>query len=379
MIFWVANSLEVTCHFPYCSAAGALASAVECASSEEDDASQESMKHELPLISSADGAESKKLMSSTFQSHSEIEVEKRNVKTTLSPSTNLDIRLQEQNTVEDKGSQILKVDDPKKAFTMGLSEQGNTEHRSISETELGKGFLGKVVDGVSSQSVSNYPPFGSNVEPLPKMLPSTSPNTWHSSGSNASVDGSKIPGKVDNSDKSALQSATSLLKSSTGLKEKPSMTFTSFGQSFMSAPGNNNSLPAYPNLQVPSGSTSALGKGFRPESKTEGNAAPSPLSQMQSSFASVKAFQSEPKNAPTSPPLSMQSNFASGKVLQSDSRKELNEPPSPPLLMQSIFPSKKVFQSESKKDLNAHPPPMLQMPFVQNVSKQFGNVRGFTC
>lgn len=293
------------------------------------------------MNSSACGAESREL-ASTFQSHSEIEVEKRSAKATLSPSTNIDIRPQEQNTVENMGSQIQKVNDPKKAFTMVLSELNNLAHRSLSDKEPGKGFFGKVVDDVSCHSVSNYSASAPNVEP--KMLP-TSPSTRHASRSNASVDGSKIPDKVDNSDKGVLQSSTSILKNSTELKEKPAMTGTPFGLSFMSTQGNTNALSAYP--QLPSGSTSASGKGFQHESRNERNVSPSPFSLTHNNFSSVKAFQSEPKTAPTSPPMSMQSSF----------------------------PSKKVFQSESTKDLNAHPVPTLQTQFVQNASKQFGNVR----
>lgn len=337
-----------------------------------------------PLISSVGGEESRKIASSTFQSHelSGTEVEKTSAKATaannISSSTYLDIRTLEQSTVENMGSQKLKVDDPKKALQIVLNEDSNAEHQSISEVVPRKDlFSGKVVDDVSRQSVSN-PPFESNVEPLHKPS-TTTPSTWNVPGSNASVDASKIPDKVDNSDKSALRSATSILKNSSDLKEKPSVTFTSFEQTLLTAQGTKNLLPAFPSSQVPSGSTFASGKGFQSESKKELNAPPSPPLLMQSSFASGKAFQSEPKkelNAPLSQPLPVQSSFASGKVIQSES-KEPNAPSSAPLQMQSSFASRKVLQSESKKELHASssPSPTSLTHIVQNASKHFGNVR----
>ncbi|XP_057781176.1 nuclear pore complex protein NUP214 [Salvia miltiorrhiza] len=375
--------------FHFASAAGALSSAGGCASSEEDDASQELMKHELPLISSAGCEESRNIISSTFRSHelrgTEVETSaKGTAVNNLSPSTNLEIRTREQSTVENMESQRLKVDDPKKVLSTEVNVHSNAEHQSISEVVPSKGFFsGKVVGDVSHQSISNLPSFGSNVElePLHKMQPSTTtPSTWHLSVSNASGDASEVPDKDDNSNKGALQSTTSILKNSTDLKEKPSVTFTSFGQTLLSAQGTRNLLPAYPSSQLPSGSIFASGKGFQSESKKELNAPPSPPLLLQSSFASGKAFQSEPKkelNAPLSPPLLMPSSFASGKVFQSES-KEPNAPPSPPLLMQSSFASGKVLQSESRKELNASPSPTSLTHFMQNASKHFGNVEEMT-
>ncbi|KAH6765370.1 hypothetical protein C2S52_000196 [Perilla frutescens var. hirtella] len=266
--------------YHFASAAGALTSAERCASSEEDDASEEPIKHEIPLISSAGGEESRKLTTSlTAQSCelSGIEVEKTSAKVTtannLSPPTNLVIRPKEQTTVEKMGSQTVKVDDPKKSLTAVLNAHSNAEHPSMSELVTSKAFFsGKVVGDVSCQSVSNYPPLGSNVEPLHKVLPSTTTP----SESIARVDASKIPDKVDNSDKNTLRSAGSILKPSTDLKEKSSVSFTSFGQTALSAQGNRNSLLEYPNSQMPSGSSFASGKAFQSESKKELNAPPSP-------------------------------------------------------------------------------------------------------
>lgn len=272
--------------YHFASAAGALTSAERCASSEEDDASQEPMKHELPLISSAGGDESRKLTSSTSQSRelSRIEVEKTSATVTaanmLSPSTNLVIRPQEQTTVVKMGSQTLKVDDPEKSLPMVLNAHSNAESLSTSEVVTSKAFFsGKVVGDASHQSVSNYPPLGSNVEPLHKVLPSTTtPSAWNLSQSIARVDASKIPDKVDNSDKSTIRSAGSILKNSTDLKEKTSVTFTSFGQTSLNAQGNRNSISAYPGSQVPSGNSFASGKAFQSESKKELSAPPSPPS-----------------------------------------------------------------------------------------------------
>ncbi|KAL1565696.1 nuclear pore complex protein NUP214-like isoform X2 [Salvia divinorum] len=185
--------------FHFVSAVDALSSAGGCASSEEDDASQESVKHKLPLVSSADGEETRKITSSTFQSHdlSGTEVEKSIAANNLSPSTELDIRTEEQRTVENVGSQTLKVDDPKKVLPIALNEHSDIEHQPTSEVVPSKGFFSEnIVDDVSSQSASNYTSFGSNVEPLHKIQPSTAtPSTWHLPGSNANADTSEIPDK----------------------------------------------------------------------------------------------------------------------------------------------------------------------------------------
>ncbi|XP_042040012.1 nuclear pore complex protein NUP214-like isoform X1 [Salvia splendens] len=347
--------------FHFVSAVDALSSTGGCASSEEDDASQESVKHKLPLVSSADGEESREITSSTFQSHelSGTEVKKSIAANSLSPSTELDIRTQEQRTVENVGSQTLKVDDPKKVLPVALNEHSDTEHQSTSEVVPNKGFFsGNIVNDVSSQSASNYTSFGSNVEPLHKLQPSTAtPSTWQLPGSNANVDASEIPDKVDNSDKSTLQSA----KNSTDLKEKSSVTFTSFGQALLSAQGTRNILPAYPSSQLSTGSLFPSGKGFQSEYKKEASAPVSSPLLMPSGFGSGNAFQSEPKkelNATLSQSLQSQSSFASGKVIQPES-KEPTSPSSLPLLMQGSFASGKVFQSEPNKELTATLSPSL--------------------
>lgn len=277
--------MEATCHgkLSYCSAAGALESAEGYASSEEDDASQEPMRHELPLIPSVGGEENKRLISSTTESCelSGIEVEKTSDKGTaandLPSSTNLDIRPQEQTTVEKMGSQTLKVDDPKKALSIVLKEHSKAEHPSISEVVPSKGlFSEKVVGDVSRQSVNTYPSMGSNMEPLHKMLPSTTTSSpLRLSGPNARDDASKTSHKVADSDKNALRSTGNIQKHSADFKEKPSATFTPFGQTALSAQGNRTSLSAYPSSQGSSGSSFASGKAFQSESRKELNAPPS--------------------------------------------------------------------------------------------------------
>ncbi|XP_047966903.1 nuclear pore complex protein NUP214 isoform X2 [Salvia hispanica] len=351
--------------FHFVSAVDALSSTGGCASSEEDDASQESVKHKLPLVSSADGEESREITSTTFQSHelSGTEVKKSIAANSLSPSTELDIRTQEQRTVENVGSQKLKVDDPKKVLPIALYEHSDTENQSTSEVVPNKGFFsGSIVNDVSSQSASNCTSFGSNVEPLNKIQPSTdTPSTWQLPRSDANVDASEIPDKVDNSDKSTLQSATSILKNSTDLEEKSSVTFTSFGQTLLSAQGTRNILPAYPSSQLSPGSLFSSGKGFQSEYKKEASAPVSSPLLMPSGFGSGNASQSEPKkelNATLSPSLQLQSSFASGKVIQPES-KEPTAPSSLPLLMQGNFASGKVFQSEPNKELNATLSPSL--------------------
>lgn len=276
--------MEATCHsnLSYCSAAGALESAEGYASCEEDDASLEPMRHELPLISSVGGEENKRLISSTTESCelSGIEVEKTSATVTaandLPSSTNLDIRPQEQTTVEKMGSQTPKVDDPK-ALSIVLKEHSNAEHPSISEVVPSEGFFsGKVVGDVSRQSVNTYPSMGSNVEPLHKMLPSTTtPSPLRLSGPNARDDASKTSHKVADSDKNALRSIGNIQKHSTDFKEKPSATFTPFGQTALSAQGNRTSLSAYSSSQGSSGSSFASGKAFQSESRKELNAPPS--------------------------------------------------------------------------------------------------------
>lgn len=295
--------MEATCqsYLLFCSTAGALVSPEGCASGEEDDASQVSMKRELSLISSAGGEESREPNFSTSQSDelSRIEVERTSAKATmtndLSTSFNVENRPQEQTATENMGqrpvgnSQTLKVDDPEKAFSIVLNQSNNAENQSISEVKHSKAlFSGKVVGDVSRQSISNYPLSGSNVEPLREVLPPTNtPSVWSSTRSHARVDASKTSdGRflslssdgVDNSDKHALRSAGDVLQYPTDLKEKPSVTFTSFGQTALTAQGNRNSLPAYPGSQVPLGNSFASGKSFKPEFKKELNAASSPTS-----------------------------------------------------------------------------------------------------
>ncbi|KAI3461921.1 hypothetical protein Pfo_018584 [Paulownia fortunei] len=281
--------------FHFASAAGALASPESCASDEDDDASQVSVKHDL--ISSASGEESREPTFSMSESHelSRFEVEKTDAKATitndLSPSSYVDVGSREQTATENRGqkplvnSQTVKVDEPEKAPSIMLNQDSNTENQSICEVKHSTGFFsGKVVGDFSHQSMSKDPLSCSNVGPLRKVPPTNSPSVWSLTRSNARVDASKtsdgrfllLPSdEVENSDKHALQSAGRVLRHPTDIKEKaePSVTFTSFGQTASTAQGHRNSLPAYPGSQMPLGESVASGKSFQSESKKELNSA----------------------------------------------------------------------------------------------------------
>ncbi|KAL8484343.1 hypothetical protein ACS0TY_026863 [Phlomoides rotata] len=281
------------------SAAGALASPEGCASAEEDDASQVSVKHELPQISSAGAEESKDPTIPTSQSHelSRIEVEKTSAKATttndLSPF-NIDIRPREENAPENMGqkplfdSETLKVDDPEKVRSIVLNQDDNAGNQSISEVKHNKGVLsGKVAGDIFHQSASNYPMLKPNVDSLPKVLPPTNTRSaWSFTRSNARDDTSKtsdgrvlsLPSdEVGNLDKH-IRSAEGVQQHPTDLKEKPSVNFTSPGQTVLTAQRNRNSQPAYVGSQVPLGNSFASGKPVRPDFKKELNAASSTTS-----------------------------------------------------------------------------------------------------
>ncbi|KAL8484342.1 hypothetical protein ACS0TY_026863 [Phlomoides rotata] len=288
------------------SAAGALASPEGCASAEEDDASAEeddasqvSVKHELPQISSAGAEESKDPTIPTSQSHelSRIEVEKTSAKATttndLSPF-NIDIRPREENAPENMGqkplfdSETLKVDDPEKVRSIVLNQDDNAGNQSISEVKHNKGVLsGKVAGDIFHQSASNYPMLKPNVDSLPKVLPPTNTRSaWSFTRSNARDDTSKtsdgrvlsLPSdEVGNLDKH-IRSAEGVQQHPTDLKEKPSVNFTSPGQTVLTAQRNRNSQPAYVGSQVPLGNSFASGKPVRPDFKKELNAASSTTS-----------------------------------------------------------------------------------------------------
>ncbi|XP_020552303.1 nuclear pore complex protein NUP214 isoform X2 [Sesamum indicum] len=287
--------------FHFASARGALASSEVCADEEEDD-SQASTNHQLSVISSAGGEESRVPTSLPSESHefSRVAIGKTGAKATitneLSPSFHLDGRSQEQTYTENTGQKPLtnsqmvkvKVDEPEKALSTKQNQDSNPEYQSISEVKRSTGFFTAEVVGDSfQQSMSNYSISGRNVEPLGKVPPTSSPSGWSLTRSNARVDSSKpstgkflsFPsGEIGNSDKPALQSGGGVERRATDLKEKakPSVSFTSFGQTDSSAQGNRNSLPGSPGSQASLTESVASGKSFPSEFKKELSAAPSP-------------------------------------------------------------------------------------------------------
>lgn len=279
-----------------CSAAGALTSPEGCASDEEDDASQVSEKHEVPQISSAGAEESREPTFSASQSHelSRTEVEKTSAKATtainLSPF-NINIRPQEVNAPQNMelkplfNSETLKVDDPEKTLSIVLNQDDNAGNQSTSEVKHNKGvFSGEVAGDFFHQSASNYPILGPNADSLPKVLPpANTPSAWSLTSSNARDDASKpsdgrflsFPSdEVGNLDKH-IRSAEDVQQHPTDLKEKPSVNFTSPGQTVLTAQRNRNSQPAYVGFQVPLGNSFASGKPVRSDFKKELNAASS--------------------------------------------------------------------------------------------------------
>ncbi|KAK4408611.1 Nuclear pore complex protein [Sesamum angolense] len=302
--------------FHFASARGALASSEVCASDEEEDDSQASTNHKLSVISSAGGEESRAPTSSPSESHefSRVAIEKTGAKATitneLSPSFHLDGRSQKQTYTENTGqkpltnSQMLKVkdDEPEKALSTKQNQDSNPEYQSIPEVKRSTGFFSaEVVGDPSQQLMNNYPISGRNVEPIGKVPSTSSPSGWSLTRSNARIDSSKpstgkflsFPsGEIGNSDKPALQSGGGVERRPTDLKEKakPSVSFTSFGQTDLSAQGNRNSLPGSPGTQVPLTESVASGKSFPSEFRKELSAAPSPAGLPYSAQKASKQF-----------------------------------------------------------------------------------------
>ncbi|KAL9140612.1 hypothetical protein ABFS82_14G048600 [Erythranthe guttata] len=294
--------------FHFASATGALESPEGCASDEEENASQVSVKHELSQISSTVGEKSRDPTFSASESHEpgKVEVEKTGAKATVTNNLSpfhVDMRSQGHTATGNWGhkplveSQTVKGDEPEKALLAVPNQDINAGNQSA-RTGL---FSGKVVGDISNQVRSNPLLSSSNVEQLGKAPPASSPSMWSSAGSNARVDASKtsdgkslslFSGKVDNSDKIPLQYARVALRDPADLKEKarPSTTFISSGQTTSTSQGNKNLLSAYPGLQVPPMESVVSGKSFMSEFKKELNAASTPTGLPYSVQNSSKQF-----------------------------------------------------------------------------------------
>ncbi|KAL0369970.1 UNVERIFIED_CONTAM: hypothetical protein Sangu_0315100 [Sesamum angustifolium] len=196
----------------------------------------------------------------------------------------------------------VKVDEPEKALSTKHNQDSNPEYQSIPEVKRSTGFFSaEVVGDPSQQLMNNYPISGRNVDPIGKVPSTSSPSGWSLTRSNARVDSSKpstgkflsFPsGDIGNSDKPALQSGGGVERRPTDLKEKdrPSVSFTSFGQTDLSAQGNRNSLPGSPGTQVPLTESVASGKSFPSEFRKELGAAPSPAGLPYSAQKASKQF-----------------------------------------------------------------------------------------
>ncbi|KAK4441074.1 Nuclear pore complex protein [Sesamum alatum] len=347
--------------FHFASAGRALLSSEVCASDEEEVDSQASKNHQLSVISSAGGEESRVPTSSPSESHefSGVAIAKTGAKATitndLSPSFHLDGRSREQTNTENTGhkpltnSQMVKVevDEPGKSLSVKQNQDSNPEDQSISEVKRSTGFFSaEVVGDLSQQSMSNYPISGRNVEPFGKVPSTSSPSGWSLTRSSARVDSSNPssgkclsfpPGEIGNPDKPALQSGGGVERRPTDPKEKakPSVSFTSFGQTDSSAQGNRNTLPGIRGSQVPLTESVASGKIFPSEFNKELSAARSPAQGNRNSLPGSPGSQ-----------VPLTESDASGKS----------------------------FPSEFKKELSAAPSPVGLPYSAQKASKQFGNV-----
>lgn len=269
------------------SAASALVSPKACTSDEEDD-SKASTEHEVHFISSAVDEESKKPTfmvtnsrelggTETVKTSAEASVIKK-----LSLSFQVDPGSLEQTISESTGwrphvPQTLQASEPKKNLPVVLKDGSNEKYEPVSEGKNGiASFLGKAGGEISHQPINAYPISSSNMEPLGKVPPRSSESVWSLPKSNARIDGSRTSDEkfmpsniVDHSNKPASQSAGGGLQHPTDLKEKekPSISFSSFGQTLSSGQVNRNLAPAYPVSQAPFGESAVSGKSSQPEYK----------------------------------------------------------------------------------------------------------------